>query len=198
MIPGPPWLGDLFESPVAQVAVKILVLGIFQIGLRLIDLGINMPIRHENIEPAVVIHIEEADAPAQQPRIHAQSAGISAVFEGRVAEVGIERIGVAGEVGLHHVADCRRGCSRRWKRPCRPAAWLPRKAPRPLRSRCRGRCRPSDSDRAWPVPNRWRHKYRASRRCRDRTRQRSGHRCRPRVHMPDFSLTSVKVPSPLL
>ena len=79
------------------------MLGVFQVGLGLIDLGIDVAVRHQNVEPAVVVHVEEADAPAEQPRVDAQAAGISAVLEVAVAEVGVERVGVAGEVGLHHV-----------------------------------------------------------------------------------------------
>ena len=62
-----PWatfVGDFFEAAVLQVAIEILVLGVFQIGFGLVDLGIDVAVGHQDVEPAVVIHIEEADAPA--------------------------------------------------------------------------------------------------------------------------------------
>src|ERR1035438_2354863 len=69
------------EPSVAQVSIKVLVFRVFQIALGSIDLWIHMPIRHENVEPAVVIHVEEAHSPTQQPGIDSQAARIGSVFE---------------------------------------------------------------------------------------------------------------------
>ena len=97
-MPGPPCSGYFFELAVAQVAIEIFVFGVFQIGVRPVDFRIDVAVRHQNVEPAVVIHVEEADAPAEQARIDAQTAWIGAVFEVAVAEIRVQRIGVAGEV----------------------------------------------------------------------------------------------------
>src|SRR5580658_925001 len=54
---------NLLEPSIAQVSIKVLVFRVFQIAFRSIDLWIHMPIRHQNVEPAVVIHVEEAHSP---------------------------------------------------------------------------------------------------------------------------------------
>src|ERR1700722_5950739 len=72
---------NLLEPSVAQVSIKVLVLGVFQIALRSIYLWIHVAIRHKNVEPAIVIHIEEAHSPTQQPGIYAQAAWIGSIFE---------------------------------------------------------------------------------------------------------------------
>src|ERR1700727_3549687 len=62
-----------------------------------------MAVRHKNVEPAVVVHVKESDAPAEQPRIYAQTAEISPVLKVRVAQIGVKRIGIAGKVSLDYV-----------------------------------------------------------------------------------------------
>ena len=62
-----------------------------------------MSIRHQNVQPAIVIHVEEANAPSQKARVDTHSAGISAVFKSSVAEIGVKRICVTSEVGFHHI-----------------------------------------------------------------------------------------------
>src|SRR6202034_3563177 len=89
--------GDLFEMAVLQVAVEVLVLGVFEIGFGFVDFWIYVAVRHENVEPTVVIHVEEADAPAEQARVDTNAAGISTIFEGAIAQIRVERIGIAGE-----------------------------------------------------------------------------------------------------
>src|ERR1700722_10727922 len=96
-------LRDFFKTAVAEIAVEVLMLGILKIGLRIRNLGIDVAIRHEQVEPAVVVHIKEANAPAQQSSVDAQTTGISAVFKVRIAEIGVERVSVASKVSLNHV-----------------------------------------------------------------------------------------------
>ena len=62
-----------------------------------------MAVRHQQVEPSVVVHIEEADAPAEQARVYPETAGISAVFKARIAEVGVEGVSVARKVGLDDI-----------------------------------------------------------------------------------------------
>ncbi len=59
-----------------------------------------MAVRHQYVEPAVVIHVEEANSPAKQTSINAEAARVCPVFKRAVAQIGVKRIGVAGEVGL--------------------------------------------------------------------------------------------------
>ncbi len=49
------------------------MLGIRGVRLRSIDLGIDVAVRDEDVEPAIVIHIEEADAPAQVASVDAEA-----------------------------------------------------------------------------------------------------------------------------
>ena len=79
------------------------MLGILKIGLCIRNLGIDVAVRHEQVQPAVVVHIEETNAPAKQAGVDAQTAGIGAVFKVGIAEVGVKRVSVAGKVSLHHI-----------------------------------------------------------------------------------------------
>ena len=96
-------VGDFFEAAVAEIAIEIFVLGVFEVGFGFVDFGIDVAVGHEDVEPAVVVHIEEADAPAEEASIDAEAAGISAVFEDGVAEIGVEGIGVAGEIRFYDI-----------------------------------------------------------------------------------------------
>ena len=64
--------GDLFEPSVAQVAVEVLVLGIWGFDVQLFDLGIDVAVAEQNVGPAVVVHVEEAAAPAEILRVTCQ------------------------------------------------------------------------------------------------------------------------------
>lgn len=45
-----------------------------------------MRIRHQDVEPPVVIHIKKANAPSKQSRILAETAGIGVVFKRRIPQ----------------------------------------------------------------------------------------------------------------
>ena len=77
----------VFKLPVTQVAVEILALGIGGVHLGTVHFGIDVPVGYQNVEPAVVVDVDEAHAPAQQARVHAQTGLVSAVVEGAVAQV---------------------------------------------------------------------------------------------------------------
>jgi hypothetical protein len=93
----------VFKLAVAQVAVEILSLRVACIDLGAVHLGIDVAVGDKNVEPAVVVDVDEADAPAQQARVDAKACLVGAVVEGAVAEIHIEGIGVAGEVCFHNV-----------------------------------------------------------------------------------------------
>ena len=65
--------------------------GILQVSLGLVHLGIDVAVGHQDVEPTVIVHVEEAHAPAQQAGVYAESARISAIFEDSVAEIGVKR-----------------------------------------------------------------------------------------------------------
>ncbi len=97
--------GDLFELAVAEVAIEILVLRIGGIDVGAFDLGVDVAVGHEDVEPAIVVHVEEAYAPAEEAGVDAKAGEIGVVVEVAVAEIEVEGVGVAGEVGLDDVEE---------------------------------------------------------------------------------------------
>ena len=97
--------GDLFELAVAQVAIEVFVLGVGRIDVRAVHFGIDVAVGDEDVEPAVVVHVEEADAPAEVAGVDAEAGEVGVVVEVAAAEVQIEGVGVAGEVGLDDVEE---------------------------------------------------------------------------------------------
>ena len=79
------------------------MLGVGRVEVRAVDLGIDVAVGDEDVEPAIVVQIDEADAPAEIARVDAKAGEVGVVFKGAVAEVLVERVGVAGEVGLDDV-----------------------------------------------------------------------------------------------
>ena len=73
-------LGDVGEAPVAEVAIDDFALLVAGFGLELPHLGIDVAVDEEQIEPAIAVEIEEADAPAKPARVEAEAAGERAVF----------------------------------------------------------------------------------------------------------------------
>ncbi len=79
--------GDLFELAVAEVAVEILVLGVGSVDIGAFDLGVDVAVGHEEVGPAVIVHVEEADAPAEEAGIDAEAGEVGVVVEVAAAEV---------------------------------------------------------------------------------------------------------------
>src|SRR5213593_2088905 len=73
--------GDVGEAAVAEIFVEQLLLRVAGFGLELLDFGIDMAVADENVRPAVVVHIEEAAAPAEILRVRAEAGGKSGVLE---------------------------------------------------------------------------------------------------------------------
>src|SRR4029079_12770773 len=84
------WLDDL----------PLLVAGF---GLELPHFGVDVAVDEEEIEPSVVIEIDERGAPAEPARVHADARGKRAVVAQAAAAVLVERRRVAGEVRLEDV-----------------------------------------------------------------------------------------------
>ena len=98
-------VGDFFELAVAQVAVEIFAFGVRRVGVRAVHFGIDVSVGDQDVEPAVVVHVEEADAPAEVAGVDADAGEVGAVVEVEAAEVLIEGGGVSGEVGLDDVEE---------------------------------------------------------------------------------------------
>ncbi len=95
--------GDLFKLAVAQVAVDVLMLGVGGVEVGAVDLRVDVAVGDEDVEPAIVVEVDEADAPAEIAGVEAEAGEVGVVFKGAVAEVEVEGVGVAGEVGLDDV-----------------------------------------------------------------------------------------------
>src|ERR1700679_263992 len=93
----------VLKLAVAQVAVKIFALRVGCVDRGMVDLGVDVAVGDQDVEPAVIVDVQKADAPAKQARVDAQTGLIGAVVEGTVAQVHVERIRVSGEVGLDDV-----------------------------------------------------------------------------------------------
>jgi hypothetical protein len=96
-------LRDIGEASVLEVPVDDFALLVARFGLEAINFRIDMSVDEKEIEPAVVVEIDKADAPAEPPRVEADAAGKRTILTGALAGVGVERRGVAGEVRLEDV-----------------------------------------------------------------------------------------------
>src|SRR5271155_3609743 len=64
---------DLFESTVAEIAIQVFVLCVGSFGFRTAHFGIYMAVGYKDVQPSIVVHIEEAEAPAKIARVDAQA-----------------------------------------------------------------------------------------------------------------------------
>src|SRR5439155_21083547 len=85
------------------IAIEQLALGVAGFGGQLLDLGIDVAVADQNVGPAVIIHVKKSAAPTQIARIQSQAAFEGAVFEISVATIAVQRMRVAGEIGLEDV-----------------------------------------------------------------------------------------------
>src|SRR5207245_2488852 len=84
---------DALELAVLQIAKKQRLLSIARSPLIIVDDGVNMSVRHDQIQPAVVVIIYEAGAPTKKwERDFAEPREISHVCEIRIAVVVIKHI----------------------------------------------------------------------------------------------------------
>src|SRR2546429_9526664 len=84
---------DAFELAVLQITKKQRLLSIARSPLIIIHDGVNMSVRHDQIQPTVVVIIYEAGAPTEKgERDFAEPCEISHVREIRIAVVVIEHI----------------------------------------------------------------------------------------------------------
>src|ERR1043166_1528524 len=90
-------------SPIAQVVVQDLALAISVLDRSLGHLRIDVPVGHQNVNPAVIIEIQEHHAPPQEPRVLAETGLKGRIFKKIAAEIAIKAGRIAGEVGLDNV-----------------------------------------------------------------------------------------------
>src|SRR4030095_13727360 len=94
---------DIDETALAAVAIDDLALLVSGFGRDLPDFRIHVAVREEQIEPAVVVEIDERGAPPEPPRVQADAGREGAILAEPVAGVGIQRRRIAGEVRLEDV-----------------------------------------------------------------------------------------------
>src|SRR5882724_8346187 len=64
--------GDVFELPVVLVPVKHFALPESAVEAVRINLGIDMPISHEQIRPSIVINVHKERSPTQELSVRSQ------------------------------------------------------------------------------------------------------------------------------
>ena len=93
--------------------------------LMTLDLGVDVTVDEEQVEPAILVEIQEPDAPPEPAGVHADASRKRPVFARPLPVVGVQRRRIAGKVGLEDVDVSRRDRSPRSRRPCRPAVSRP-------------------------------------------------------------------------
>src|SRR5262249_38568228 len=97
------FLGDVFKTPVAQVAVEHFALAVTNLPLQLIHLRIDVAVDQKNVQPAVILQIEETASPTEPTCVNANPRVEGHVIETVLAEIAVERGCVVREVGLENV-----------------------------------------------------------------------------------------------
>ena len=97
--------GDLFELAVAEIAIEVLVLRVGGVDAGAFNLGVDVAVGHEDVEPPVIVHVEEAYTPAEEAGVDAEAGEIGVVVEVAVAEVEVEGVGVASKIGFDDVEE---------------------------------------------------------------------------------------------
>ena len=101
----PQRLADVLEPAVAEIAVHDLALLVSGFGRELLHLRIDMTVGEEQVQPAVVVEVQEGSPPAQPPGVDAHAAHEGPVVAVAVPAVAVQRRGVPGEVGLEDVHE---------------------------------------------------------------------------------------------
>ena len=99
----PAGLRNFFERSVAQIAMQKHGLGVSGASLHVVHLRIDVSVDNEQIEPAVVVHVEERCSPADQrqarlakPRRHRH------IFESSRSLIAIQSVGLVGKFRDEH------------------------------------------------------------------------------------------------
>ena len=96
-------LADVLEPAVGAVAVHDLALLVPGLRPELLDLRIDVAVHQEQVEPAAVLEVGEADAPAQEAGVDPDPGHERPVFTEAVPGIRVEGGGVAREIGDEHV-----------------------------------------------------------------------------------------------
>ena len=102
--PGSRRRSDVCECSVAEITIEKRFLAIgFSYG-RAVDFGIEVAIGDHEVGPAVLVGVQEGEAPAEQ-KIAAEAGPFRNVFEKFPVLVAVERRPVAGKIGLGNVEE---------------------------------------------------------------------------------------------
>ena len=102
-MPGPRGFSDLVESP-PFIPVKQVPLPVAQAGGQLFELGVEVAIGDEDVEPAVVVAVEEGGAEAEErPHDAVEPGAGGGVGEEPAAVVAVEGVDVLREIGHEEV-----------------------------------------------------------------------------------------------
>src|SRR5258706_1025896 len=93
-------LGDFVEGAISIVAMEQHRLPVACSGFDRVDLREDMAVGNKDVEPGIVVHVEEARTPANQAIILLPKAGSPAhILESLGAEILVEPVGLLGEMG---------------------------------------------------------------------------------------------------
>ena len=103
VVAGAPRRSGHVVEPSAEVTVDHLALLVADFGADLPDLRVDVAVGEEDVEPAVVVEVGKARTPSEPARVEPETRLEGLVFTTPLPGIGVERRGVAGEVGLHDV-----------------------------------------------------------------------------------------------
>src|SRR4051812_1210432 len=83
--------GDIAEPSIPQVAINDLRLLVCRLRFQRIDFRVDVAVDQEEIEPAVVIEVEESSTPAEPACVDADAAREGPVFTPSAAGVRVKR-----------------------------------------------------------------------------------------------------------
>src|SRR6266403_4311175 len=97
--------GNVAKLSVAQIFVQYLWLLVVGQAFQAVDLRINMPIHIKDVEPAIVIDIEESTTPTEQSGIGHQSCALGVIDKYPFATVVIKIGKIVRKVGLENIQE---------------------------------------------------------------------------------------------
>src|ERR1022692_1050484 len=95
--------GHIKELPVSPIPEQLARLVKLFAEVILFNEGINVPVRYEQVLPAVVVDVHKGGAPFYVLGVNGQTGAAGDVAERAIAQVAVEGVGITREVGLEDV-----------------------------------------------------------------------------------------------
>ncbi len=120
------FLDQLLEAAVAQIAKHQPRRSERIGGQRSLHFRVHAAGHEEQVGKPVVVQIDDARAPADEPRLHADARADREIVEVALAVVAVQDVGVVGEMRLEDIEVAVEIVIADRRRPCRPARCRPR------------------------------------------------------------------------